>query len=235
MAFRGKKYKKAVEQVDKQKFYSPREATELIKKIAYTKFDESLEVAVKLGVQTKHADQQVRSTVVLPYGVGKDVKILVFAKGEKAKEAQEAGADYTGDQEYIEKIKEGWLDFDIVMATPDIMKEISQLGKILGPRGCMPSPKTGTLTFELAKAIKEFKAGKIEFRADSYGIVHVLLGKISFSIESLIENIKALMKAIMQVKPSAAKGQYIKGLSLSSTMGPGIRVDLAEVRKLIED
>ncbi|MDI6785176.1 MAG: 50S ribosomal protein L1 [bacterium] len=235
MVFKGKKYKKALEQIDKQMLYTLQEAIENIKKIAYAKFDESLEIAINLGVQTKRDDQQVRSTVVLPNGTGKSIKILVFAKGEKVKEAQEAGADYIGDQEYIEKIKEGWVDFDMAIATPDIMREISQLGKILGPRGLMPSPKAGTVTFELAKAIKEFKAGKIEFRADSYGIVHVLLGKLSFPIESIIENIKALIKAIIQAKPSAAKGQYIKTISLSSTMSPGIKINLAEVQKLMEN
>lgn len=235
MASKGKKHRKALEQIDKQKPYSLNEAIENIKKIAYAKFDESLEVAINLGVQTKHADQQVRSTVVLPNGTGKSVKILVFAKGEKTREAQESGADYVGNQEYIEKIKEGWVDFDVAIATPDIMREISQLGKVLGPRGLMPNPKAGTVTFELAKAIKEFKAGKIEFRADSYGIVHALLGKLSFSMENLIENIKALMKAVMQAKPSAAKGQYIKAVSLSSTMGPGIKIDLTEIRRLMED
>ncbi|ABB14394.1 50S ribosomal protein L1 [Carboxydothermus hydrogenoformans] len=221
----GKKYLEAAKKVDKTKLYEPAEAFSLVKELSFAKFDETVEVAVKLGVDPRHADQQVRGAVVLPHGTGKTRKVLVFAKGEKAKEAEAAGADYVGAEEYIEKIAQGWIDFDVVVATPDMMGAVGRLGKILGPKGLMPSPKTGTVTFEVAKAIAEIKAGKIEYRVDKAGIVHVPIGKVSFPVEKLVENFNTLMDALIKAKPAGAKGQYLKGVTVSSTMGPGIKIN----------
>lgn len=222
---RGKGYTAALEKVDREKFYPLAEAVGLLKDAAYAKFDESVEFAAKLNVDPKKADQQVRGTVVLPHGTGKTVKILVLTRGEKEKEAQDAGADFVGSNEFIDKIKEGWTEFDVAIATPDLMSEVGKLGKILGPRGLMPNPKSGTVTFDVAKAVNDAKAGKVEFRVDKAGNIHVAVGKVSFSAEQLVENAKVLLGELLRLKPSAAKGQYIKSLTLSSTMGPGVRID----------
>jgi len=222
----GKKFEEALKKVDAAKLYNYQDAIKLAKGIAYTKFDSSFEIAIRLGVDPKHADQQVRSTVVLPHGTGKKVKILVFAAGEKAKEAEQAGADYVGADDYAEKIKkESWTDFDFVVATPDMMKIVGQLGKILGPRGLMPNPKTGTVTFDVAKTVKELKAGRIEFRTEKTGIVHGPFGKVSFDEQKLNENFKAFYEAVVRAKPTGAKGQYIKSITISTTMSPGIRIN----------
>ncbi len=227
MPKRGKKYLAAAEKVEKGKLYDPDEALALVKEIAPANFDETVEVAVRLGIDTRHADQQVRGTVVLPHGTGKSRKVLVFAKGDKAQEAEEAGADYVGAEELIAKIQEGWLDFDVAIATPDMMGQVGRLGKLLGPRGLMPNPKTGTVTFDIARTVKEFKGGKVEYRADKTGIVHVPIGKVSFPVEKLKENYVALIDALIRAKPAAARGQYLKSITVSSTMGPGIRVNPA--------
>lgn len=224
MAKRGKKYQQALQLIDRTKQYDLAEAVALVKKAAPAKFDETVELAVKLGVDPKKADQQVRGAVVLPHGTGKTVRVLVFAKGEKAKEAEAAGADYVGDEELIEKVSQGWFDFDMVVATPDMMGQVGKLGRILGPRGLMPNPKTGTVTFEVDKAVQEIKAGKIEYRVDKAGIVHVPVGKVSFEEEKLAENIKTVIEALIKAKPPAAKGTYLRGVAVSSTMGPGIRL-----------
>jgi large subunit ribosomal protein L1 len=228
-----KKYIQAKEKLTKENGYSLQDALEAVKEAAFAKFDETVEMAVKLGVDPRHADQMVRATVVLPHGRGRQVKVLVFAKGEKEKEAQEAGADFVGADELMEKIKGGWLDFDVTIATPDIMGSVSKLGRILGPRGLMPNPKTGTVTFDLARAIREFKAGKIEFRVDKAGILHAPIGRVSFSTEQLMENAMAFLEAVVRAKPAASKGQYIRGIAVSSTMGPGIKTNLVEVRKAL--
>ncbi|HHV72906.1 MAG TPA: 50S ribosomal protein L1 [Clostridia bacterium] len=225
MPKRGKRYQEAQKQVDRNKLYTPKEAIELAKSLANAKFDETVEVAVRLGVDPKHADQQVRGTVVLPHGTGKVARVLVFAKGEKIKEAEAAGADYVGAEELAAKISEGWLDFDVAIATPDMMGVVGKLGRILGPRGLMPNPKTGTVTFDLAKAISEFKAGKIEYRVDKAGNIHAPLGKVSFETDKIAENFTALIDALIKAKPAAAKGKYIKGIVISTTMGPGIKID----------
>jgi large subunit ribosomal protein L1 len=222
---KGKRYSNAAAQVDKTEFFDLGTAIERAKSIASAKFDETLEMAVRLGVDPKHADQMVRGTVVLPHGVGKKVKVLVFAKGEKEKEAQAAGADYVGCEDLIEKVQQGWLEFDRAIATPDVMGQVGKLGKILGPRGLMPNPKTGSVTFEVGKAVQEFKAGKIEFRVEKAGIVHAPVGKISFSKDQLVENASILLEALLKAKPASAKGKYLKGISISSTMGPGIKID----------
>jgi len=232
MAKKGKKYSEAAKKLDEQKLYSPQEALTLVKELAYANFDETVEVAVRLGVDPRHADQQVRGTVVLPHGTGKTLRILVFAKGDAAKEAQEAGADYVGDEDLVEKIQGGWLDFDVAIATPDMMGTVGKLGRILGPRGLMPNPKAGTVTNEVGRAVQEAKGGKIEFRVDRTGIVHVPIGKVSFEAEKLLENFNAFMDAILRAKPAAAKGQYVKSVSVSSTMGPGIKINPSEVSKL---
>jgi large subunit ribosomal protein L1 len=230
---RGKRYNSAAEKVDRDKLHSLADAVALVKEAANAKFDESVEVAAHLNVDPKKADQQVRGTVVLPHGTGKSVKILVLTRGEKEKEAQEAGADFVGSDEFIEKIKEGWTDFDVTIATPDMMGDVGKLGKILGPRGLMPNPKSGTVTFEVAKAVQEAKAGKVEYRVDKAGNIHVAVGKVSFGPEQLMENARMLLGELVRAKPSAAKGQYIKSLTLSSTMGPGVRVDhMTEVAAL---
>jgi large subunit ribosomal protein L1 len=229
MRTHGKRFRKAAENRDIAAAYQPKAALEIIKKAAFAKFDETVDVAIRLGVDPKHADQIVRGTVVLPAGSGKTVRVLVIAVGDKAKEAEAAGADYVG-TEYVAKIKEGWLDFDIMIATPDQMGQIGALGRVLGPRGLMPNPKAGTVTFDVAKAVKETKAGKIEFRVDKGGNVHAAIGKISFPLESLETNFQALMDTIVRSKPSAAKGVYVKTVALSSTMGPGVRVDTTPYR-----
>ena len=224
----GKKVTNARKQVEARP-YKVQEAAELLKKVKFSKFDETVEIAVNLGVDPKHSDQVVRGTVVLPHGLGKSVRVLVLASGEKMKEAQDAGADFVGADDMVQKIQEGWTDFDAVIATPDMMKSAGRLGKVLGPRGLMPNPKTGTVTFEVAKAVKEVKAGKVEFRVDKAGIVHSAVGKISFDAAKLAENAHAILSAIHKAKPAAAKGKYMKKVTLTSTMGPGIALDLAEV------
>ncbi len=221
----GKKYAEAAKLVDKATLYEPSEAIALVKKTAVAKFDETVEAHIRTGCDGRHADQQIRGAVVLPNGTGKTVKVLVFAKGPKLDEALAAGADYVGGEELIPKIQnEGWLDFDVVVATPDMMGVVGRLGKVLGPKGLMPNPKAGTVTMDVTKAIADIKAGKIEYRLDKTNIVHVPLGKVSFSEEALQENFKALMDAIMKAKPSAVKGAYLKSITLTSTMGPGVKV-----------
>lgn len=224
----GKKIEGARKLVERRP-YKLQEAAELLKKAKFSKFDETVEIAVNLGVDPKHSDQVVRGTVVLPHGLGRSVRVLVLASGEKMKEAQEAGADFVGADDLVQKIQEGWTDFDAVIATPDMMKSAGRLGKVLGPRGLMPNPKTGTVTFEVAKAVKEVKAGKVEFRVDKAGIVHSAVGKISFDAPKIAENAQALLAAIQKAKPAAAKGKYLKKATLTSTMGPGIQLDLAEI------
>lgn len=228
MAKRGKRYQEVAKLVDSQKFYSPTEAIALVKKCATAKFDETVEVAFKLGVDPRHADQQVRGTVVLPHGTGRDVRVLVFAKADKAEEARQAGADYVGAEDLAEKIQGGWTDFDVAIATPDMMGVVGKLGRILGPRGLMPNPRTGTVTFEVAKAVQESKAGKVEFRVNKEAGMHVPIGKASFSEEKLYENFVALMDAVVKSRPAAAKGTFIRKVHLSSTMGPGVRVNPQE-------
>jgi len=220
----GKNYKKAVASRE-DKLYSLEEAVPLLKSVAFAKFNETVEVAMKLGVNPKHADQMVRGTVVLPNGLGKSKKVVVIASGEKVKEAEEAGAEDVGGDDIVERIAGGWMDFDAVVATPDMMRSVGKLGKILGPRGLMPNPKTGTVTFEVAKAVKEIKAGKVEFRVDKTGIIHAPCGKIQFDEKNLYENVQALIDAVVRAKPASSKGKYIRSIFLSSTMSPGIRVD----------
>lgn len=226
---RGKNYLESAKLVDKNALYVPREALDLSIQTSKAKFDETIELAIRLGVDPRHADQQVRGAVVLPYGTGKTVKILVIAKGEKAKEAEAAGADFVGAEDMIEKIqKENWFDYDVVVATPDMMGVVGRLGKILGPKGLMPNPKSGTVTFDLVKAIAEIKAGKVEYRVDKTAIVHVPIGKKSFGVDKLTVNFHTLMEAVIKAKPSAAKGQYVKSIVISSTMGPGIKISPAK-------
>ncbi|MDN5348204.1 MAG: large subunit ribosomal protein [Clostridia bacterium] len=223
----GKKYLEASKLIDRQQLYEPAEAIDLVKKTATARFDETVEAAVRLGVDPRHADQQVRGTVVLPHGTGKTRRVLVFAKGDKAKEAEEAGADFVGAEELVEKIQGGWLDFDVAIATPDMMGVVGKLGRILGPRGLMPNPKAGTVTMDIARAVKEVKAGKIEFRIDKTAVIHVPIGKASFPPEKLLENFQTFIEAVVKAKPAAAKGQYIRSISLATTMGPGIKVNPA--------
>jgi large subunit ribosomal protein L1 len=226
----GKNYNESAKLVDKNALYTPAEAMELAVKTSKAKFDETIELAVRLGVDPRHADQQVRGAVVLPHGTGKTVKVLVFAKGEKAKEAEAAGADYVGAEEYLDKIqKENWFDFDVVVATPDMMGVVGRLGRVLGPKGLMPNPKSGTVTFDVARALADIKAGKVEYRVDKTSIVHVPIGKRSFDAEKLATNFHALMEAIVKAKPAAAKGQYIKSVVVSSTMGPGVKINPTKV------
>ena len=224
----GKKYNTAIKNIDTTKQYKLEEAIEMVKRSAYTKFDETVDLAVNLGVDPKKSDQMVRGTVVLPHGIGKKVRVLAFVKGEKAKEAADAGADYVGAEDFIEKINGGWLEFDKAVATPDLMGMVSKLGKILGPRGLMPNPKTGTVTFDIGKAVKEIKAGKVDYKTEKAGIVHVPIGKVSFDSQKLYENAKTVLDAIVRAKPASSKGKYLKKLSVSSTMGTGISVDVSE-------
>jgi len=223
---RGKKYQESVKLVDKTKLYDPVEAMELVQKTAKAKFDETVEAHIRLGVDSRHADQQVRGAVVLPHGTGKKVRVLVFAKGEKATEAEKAGADYVGAEELVSKIQnENWFEFDVVVATPDMMGVVGRLGKVLGPKGLMPNPKAGTVTMDVAKAIADIKAGKIEYRLDKTNIIHCPIGKVSIGTEKLVDNFRTLMSAIIKAKPAAAKGQYLKSVVVTSTMGPGIKVN----------
>ncbi len=226
----GKKYVESAKLIDSNKLYDTEEAFSLVVKTAKAKFDESIETHIKLGVDSRHADQQVRGVVVLPHGTGKKVRVLVFAKGDKVKEAEAAGADYVGGEELVAKIQgENWFDFDVIVATPDMMGVVGRLGKVLGPKGLMPNPKSGTVSMDVAKAIADIKAGKIEYRLDKTNIIHCPIGKASFGEEKLVENFKTLMGAIVKAKPASAKGQYLKSVSVSSTMGPGVRVSTSKV------
>ncbi len=231
MAKKSKKYQDALKLVDRDTVYQVEEAIELVKKTATAKFDETVEVAVRLGVDPKKADQQIRGAVVLPNGTGKTQRVLVFAKGEKAKEAEAAGADYVGDEDFINKITQGWFDFDVIVATPDMMAQVGKLGRVLGPKGLMPNPKTGTVTFDVTKAVNEIKAGKVEYRVDKAGNIHVPIGKVSFETEKLIENFKTIIETLVKVKPAAAKGTYMKNVAVAATMGPGVRVNASVFAK----
>jgi large subunit ribosomal protein L1 len=234
MAQRGKKYEAARSKVDRNKRYDLEEGVKLLLETTYTKFDEGVDIAIRLGVDPKKADQMVRGTAVLPHGTGKTVRVLVFAKGQKEKEALDAGADYAGAEDLIGKISQGWLDFDKAIATPDMMGLVSKLGKILGPRGLMPNPKVGTVTFDVEKAIKEIKAGKVEFKVEKAGIVHIPAGKVSFGFDRLSENIKTVFDVIMRAKPPTSKGIYLRSIALSSTMGPGIKIDPLSIRSALK-
>jgi len=229
---RGKKYEEAIKLVDRTKTYDLREAVTLLKKTATANFDETVELAFRLGVDPKHADQNIRGAVVLPHGTGKTQRVLVFAKGEKIKEAEEAGADYIGDEDIIAKINEGWFDFDVVVATPDMMAEVGKLGRVLGPKGLMPNPKTGTVTFDVGKAVEEIKAGKVEYRVDKAANLHVAVGKVSFNDEQLVENLETMIETVVRVRPQSARGTYIRNATISSTMGPGIKIDVSPYVKL---
>ena len=230
----GKNYREATQVLDRARLYDPAEAIETVKKTAKAKFDETVEVAIRLGVDPKHADQQVRGAVVLPGGTGKTRRVLVFAKGDKVKEAEAAGADFVGADDMVTKIQEGWLDFDVAVATPDMMGVVGKLGRILGPKGLMPNPKTGTVTFDVTNALREIKAGKIEYRTDKVGNIHAPIGKASFGEDRLGENFKTLLDALIKAKPTAAKGQYLKSITISTTMGPGIKVNPTKVGTLSE-
>ncbi len=227
-----KRVQQNLKKIEKTKEYKIVEAVSLVKELANAKFNESVDIAVKLGVDPRHADQMVRGTVVLPHGTGKMVRVLVLTRGPKEKEAEQAGADYVGFEEYIKKIQEGWLDFDVVVATPDVMPEVGKLGKILGSRGLMPNPKSGTVTMDVGKVVQELKAGKIQFRVDKGGIIHASVGRASFEPEKLVENIKTLLSTILKLKPPSAKGQYVKSIYLSSTMGLGVKIDRTELTNL---
>jgi large subunit ribosomal protein L1 len=234
MANQGKKYSEARDKVNRNQRYALEEGIKLLLETAYAKFDEGVDLAIRLGVDPKKADQMVRGTVVLPNGTGRKVRVLVFAKGQKEKEASDAGADIVGGEDLIERISKGWLDFDKAIATPDIMGLVSKLGKILGPRGLMPNPKVGTVTFDLEKAVKEIKAGKVEFKVEKAGIVHVPVGKVSFGFDRLLENIRTLLEVIHRAKPPTSKGVYLRSIALSTTMGPGIKIDPLDVRNVVK-
>jgi large subunit ribosomal protein L1 len=234
MRKRGKKFAAARAQIAVDRTYSIEDAIPLVQKVKYAKFDETVELSLRLGVDPKHADQMVRGTVVLPHGLGKSKRVLAIAGGEKQKEAQEAGADVVGGEEMVDKIQGGFMDFDAVVATPDMMRAVGKLGKVLGPRGLMPNPKTGTVTVDIAKAVREIKAGKVEFRVDKAGIVHAPIGKTSFPSDRLIANAHALMDSVVRAKPSAAKGKYLKSVTMSSTMGPGVTIDTSHVDELVK-
>jgi len=231
---RGKKYLEAIKDYQKDKFYEPEKALGLVKKLHWANFEESIDIAIKLGIDTRRSEEQVRGAVDLPHGTGKKVKIVVFAEGEKAKEAKEAGADFVGAEELAEKIQKGWTDFDATIATPDMMKIVGKLGKVLGPRGLMPNPKVGTVTFDVKNTVKAVKAGKVEYRADKFGIVHAPLGKINFDKEKLLENFTTLVDAIIKAKPPAVKGMYMRSISISSTMGSGVHIDPQKINVWIE-
>ena len=230
MSTRGKKYSEAKKKVDRTKPYDLDSGIQLLKETGQAKFDESVDMAIRLGVNPKHSDQMVRGTVALPHGVGKSVRVLVFAKGEKEKEAKDAGADFVGAEDLVEKITGGWTDFDKAIATPDMMGTVGKLGKILGPRGLMPNPKVGTVTFDVGRAVRELKAGRVEFKVDKTGIVHTTVGKISFPAEKLKDNVMALMDVIIRAKPASSKGTYMKSIAISTTMGPGIKLDPNDLR-----
>src|SRR5713226_4101684 len=232
MRRRGKDYRAMLAKVDRMQRYPLEEGVRLVHQTAHAKFDETLEMVVRLGVDPRQADQNVRGTVVLPHGMGKTVRVLAFAKGEKEREAQEAGADIVGAEDLIKKISDGWLDFDKAVATPDMMGAVSRIGKILGPRGLMPNPKTGTVAMDIGKAVKEIKAGKVEFKVDKAGIIHVPIGRISFGAEKLLDNARAVLSSILRVKPPSANGNYVLGVTLFATMGPGVKIDLSQVRAM---
>src|SRR5437868_13114347 len=234
MRKRGKKYASARAQVAPDRTYTIEDAVPLVQKVKFAKFDETVELTIRLGVDPKHADQMVRGTVVLPHGLGKTKRVLAIAGGEKQKEAQEAGADFVGGEELVEKIMGGWVDFDAVVATPDMMRAVGRLGKVLGPRGLMPNPKTGTVTVDIAKAVQEIKAGKVELRVDKAGIIHAPVGEPSFAIDSLVASVHALVDSIVKAKPAAAKGKYLKSVTLSSTMGPGVRIDTTHIDVVVK-
>ena len=230
----GKNYKEAKAKVDRTRDYSPDDALSLIKEMSSVKFDETIDVSVRLGVDPRKADQMVRGAVVLPNGLGKDVRVVVFAKGEKAQEATDAGADFVGADDLVEKIKGGWFDFDTAIATPDMMGTVGKIGRLLGPRSLMPNPKVGTVTFEVARAVEEAKSGKVEYRVEKAGIIHAPVGKVSFNVENLRGNLLALMDALVKAKPSTAKGTYLQKVSISSTMGPGLTLDIPEIQALVK-
>jgi large subunit ribosomal protein L1 len=234
MAQHGKKYLEARKKVDPDKRYELQDALDLLEQTHFVKFDENVDVAIRLGVDPKHADQMVRGAVVLPHGVGKDVRVLVFAKGEKEREARDAGADHVGNEDLIKKIQEGWLEFDKAIATPDLMGQVGKLGKVLGPRGLMPNPKVGTVTFDIGRAVKEQKAGKVEFKVNKDGIVHAPVGKISFGKDKIKDNFLAILDVIVKAKPASSKGTYLKSVALSNTMGPGIRLNPAELQVMLK-
>jgi len=234
MPKRGKKYTESKKKIGALAANGFTEAVKTALESSYAKFDETIDVAVRLGVDPRHADQMVRGSVILPNGIGKEVKVLVFAKGEKEKEALDAGADFVGNEDLVEKIKEGWFGFDKAVATPDMMGTVGKIGKLLGPRGLMPNAKTGTVTFDIGKAVQELKAGKIEFRVEKAGIVHAPMGKVSFGVEKIAQNLAAFLETILRLKPSSSKGTYLKGIALSTTMGPGVRIDAALVKDLVK-
>ncbi len=228
----GKKYRDALNKVDRNQRYLLEDSLRLAKETAHAKFDETVEMSIRLGVDPRQADQNIRGTVTLPHGMGKTVRVLAFAKGDKEKEAQEAGADFVGADDLVKRISEGWLNFDKAVATPDMMAAVGRIGKILGPRGLMPNPKTGTVSMDIGKAVKEIKAGKLEYRVDKAGIVHVPLGKVSFGFDQLIDNARAVLLSVLRAKPPSAKGNYIKGVTVTTTMGPGIKIDLTQIRAM---
>jgi large subunit ribosomal protein L1 len=234
MSRQGKKYSDSKKRIDSEGVESFNDAVKVMLDSSFAKFDETVDVAVRLGVDPRHADQMVRGSVVLPHGTGKEMKILVFAKGEKEKEATDAGADFVGNEDLIEKIKGGWFGFDKAVATPDMMGSVGKLGKLLGPRGLMPNAKTGTVTFDVARAVNELKAGKIDFRAEKAGIVHAPMGKVSFGVDKIVQNMTAFFDTIMRLKPASSKGTYLKGIAISTTMGPGVKIDLALVKDLLK-
>ena len=234
MGQHGKRYAESGKLVDPKTLYTPADAIRLLKQMKPAKFDETVEVAIRLGIDSKQADQQIRGTVPLPAGTGKSVRVLVFAKGEKAKEAEVAGADVVGAEDLTEKIQSGWMDFDVAVATPDLMNVVGRLGRILGPRGLMPNPKAGTVTFDIAKAVKEIKAGKIEYRTEKAGILHAGIGKSSFAAEQLLANFTALLEAVVRAKPAASKGQYLRSIAISTTMGPGIHIDPVKAEEMLQ-